>query len=215
MISLLVTSLSLLAQLSRVRQSQWQPIVELRTTIYLGTIRIKTFTLIDYLTCSPAVLCSLGLYFLAGRSLMALKVGAESCASSFCVAVSSYPSQTLPAKVPGHLPALSQLSVFQNPPWLAGFFLQSGLSPSPLWTPFFFLWLLLRNCPFWHPALLLASQFSLLNNVWLEAQHMIHFWTDESISWLFVNWRIPNVPLLVSPGVTKIYNYLVLVTPNR
>lgn len=133
------------------------------------------------LPCSAMLTRSL---FLAGRSLMALKVGTESYARSFCVAVHSYPSQTVPAKVPGHLPAFSQLSVFQNPPWLVGFFLQSESSPA-LWTPFFFLRLLLRNCPFWHPVLLLGSQFCLLNDVCLEAQHMIHFLTDESTSWLF------------------------------
>lgn len=49
-VPLLVPSSSLLAWLSRVRQSKWQPTVELGTGIYLRTIKISAFALFDYLT---------------------------------------------------------------------------------------------------------------------------------------------------------------------
>lgn len=188
-VPLLVPSSSLLAWLSRVRQSKWQPIVKLGTGIYLRTIKISAFTLFDYLTyllprsamlARSPLLCwevppgpgrlgrKLRPFMLS--SCLQLPVPDATCQGPWAfpsiVSALRFPESSLTCRM--FLPVRIITSSFPAP-------------PPPLLFFFFFLRLLLRNPPFWHLTLLSGTQLSHLNNVCTEAQHVICFLIGGSI----------------------------------
>ena len=157
----------------------------LRCLIIWGTHSFAAPSAVVTRSCHP---------FLAGRSMLAWDSWSESWVGSYCAAAHHDLAWVLGAKVTGHPPAFVSMQL-----WSPG---TARTLPSVKIFTFFF------SAP-------KALCFPNLNSLCGAAQCMVNLLIVGLGSCLFINWRIQDVPLLFSPGITKVYRPLVLVATRK